>query len=126
MGILLILLISKRIGRIRFISYIGRYSLIVLCTHLIFVRIFYHIFHNVFNSVSILFFIMLNIYVIFFLFDYSLFFKLFAIICSSKGFSMCKTKIIIKAWSIALIVTSTERQPYLSAHYPPQIGTKIL
>lgn len=54
-GILLILLISKRIGKIRLISHIGRYSLIVLCTHLFFIRIFYHLFHNVFNSVSILF-----------------------------------------------------------------------
>ena len=53
-GTLFILLLSKKMGEIRFISYVGRYSLIVLCTHLFFIRLFYHLFHNIINSVSIL------------------------------------------------------------------------
>ena len=63
-GTLFILLLSKRIGKIRFVSYVGRYSLIALCTHLFFIRIFYHLFHSVINSVSILF-VLCSIFTIF-------------------------------------------------------------
>ena len=63
-GTLFILLLSKRIGKIRFVSYVGRYSLIVLCTHLFFIMIFYHLFHSVINRVSILF-VLCSIFTIF-------------------------------------------------------------
>lgn len=55
MGVSCILLISQKIGKAKVISYIGRYSIIVLCSHLFFVRLFYHIFVGYNLSVSILF-----------------------------------------------------------------------
>ena len=94
-GTLFILLLSNRIGKIRFVSYVGRYSLIVLCTHLFFIRIFYHLFHSVINSVSILF-VLCSIFTIFFLlFDYFIFFEVFTKICCTKGFLMCEVLICV-------------------------------
>lgn len=54
-GVSCILLLSQKIGKAEVISYLGRYSIIVLCTHLFFVRLFYHIFIGYNFRVSILF-----------------------------------------------------------------------
>ena len=39
-GTLMVILLSKRIGKIFLLSYLGRYSIIILCTHLLLIELF--------------------------------------------------------------------------------------
>ena len=43
LGVIALLMISKAINTLHLVTYIGRYSIIILCTHMFFLRFFHHI-----------------------------------------------------------------------------------
>lgn len=45
-GTLLVLLLSKKLNHVFLVSYIGRYSIVILCTHLLFIFIIRNILHH--------------------------------------------------------------------------------
>ena len=82
---LLTLLLSKKMGKIRIISYVGRYFLIVLCTHFYyenFLSFMYNELHNISILLLCSIFTFLSCYIIIQFF-----------IINSKGSLLCKTAI---------------------------------
>ena len=43
LGVIALLMISKAINKLHLVTYIGRYSIIILCTHIFFLRLFHHV-----------------------------------------------------------------------------------